>query len=85
MFPDVVALRRLGAIGCRYHEEQHHGNHGTAGIEFEGRSDVDMAVEVLERSARALAPSLASLDRYLTWMETHPFRYVTARERLEEE
>jgi hypothetical protein len=84
VFDDVVALRRAGAIGFRYHEERHHGNHGTAGLEFGGRSDIDLAVEVLEQSAETLLPALASLTRYSQWLESHPFRYLTARERLEE-
>jgi len=81
---DVVTLRRWGAMGFRYHEERHHGNHGTAGIEFQGRSDIDMAVEVLEKSAEALLPALASLTRYADWLDTKPFRYIEATERLEE-
>lgn len=82
---DVVALRRAGAIGFRYHEESHHGNHGTVGIEYQGRSDLDMAVEVLEKCAEVLAPSLASLTRYADWLEAHPVRYIVATERLEQE
>jgi len=85
VFQDVVALRRIGAIGFRYYEERHHGNHGTAGIEFRGRADVDMAVEVLERSAEALLPALVSLTRYTDWVGAHPFRYITASDRLGEE
>jgi hypothetical protein len=85
IFADVVALRRQGAIGFRYHEERNHGNHGTAGLEFRGRSDIDMAAEVLERSADALVPALGSLTRYQEWLAARPFRYVTATERLDEE
>ena len=85
VFADVVALRRLGAIGFRYYEERNHGNHGTAGLEFRGRPDVDMAVEVLQRSAEAVLPALESLTRYREWLQEHPFRYITATERLGEE
>jgi hypothetical protein len=84
IFPDVVALRRWGAIGFRYHEERNHGNHGTAGIEFQGRLDIDLAVEVLEKSAEALLPALESLRRYAAWLDTRPFQYIAATERLEE-
>jgi len=84
IFPDVVALRRWGQIGFRYHEERNHGNHGTAGLEFQGRLDLDLAVEVLERSADALLPALTSLTRYADWLDTKPFRYIEATERLEE-
>jgi len=81
---DVVALRRAGAVGFRYHEEAHHGNHGTAGIDYQGRPDLDMAVEVLHKCAEVLAPSLASLTRYADWLDAHPFRYIAATDRLGE-
>ncbi|MHC5034430.1 MAG: hypothetical protein ACYTFZ_05295, partial [Planctomycetota bacterium] len=84
IFEDVVALRRAGAIGFRYHEEAHHGNHGTAGIEYAGRLDIDMAVDVLHKCAEVLAPSLARLSNYADWMDAHPFAYIAATDRLDE-
>ena len=84
IFPDVRTLRQWGAVGFRYYEERNHGNHGTAGMTFRGRSDVDMAVDVLEKSAEAILPALASFERYLDWIERHPFKYVEATERLDE-
>ena len=84
IFQDVVALRRAGAVGFRYHEEGHHGNHGTAGISYRGRLDIDMAIEVLRKCADVLAPSLASLTSYADWLEAHPLRYIAATERLDE-
>jgi creatinine amidohydrolase/Fe(II)-dependent formamide hydrolase-like protein len=85
IFADVVALRRAGAMGFRYHEEAHHGNHGTAGIEYEGRLDIDMAEEVLHKCAEVLAPSLSGLTRYADWLEAHPFKYIVAVDRLDEQ
>ncbi len=82
IFDDVVALRRAGAIGFRYYEEKHHGNHGTAGIEHDGRLDIDMAVQVLHKCADVLAPSLTSLTSYADWLDAHPFRYIAAADRL---
>ena len=61
---DVVRLRTLGQVGWRYHEEGNHGNHGTAGINDKGRSDIDMTVEVLDRCADVVVPGLASLSHY---------------------
>jgi creatinine amidohydrolase/Fe(II)-dependent formamide hydrolase-like protein len=79
---DVVALRRAGAMGFRYHQEAHHGNHGTAGIEYQGRLDIDMTVEVLHKCAEVLAPSLDKLTNYADWLEAHPFKYIVATDRL---
>lgn len=82
---DLTTLRKLGTIGWRYWEEKNHGNHGNVGIEFKGRSDIDMTVEVLEKCADVLLPAFESLDRYSQWLEEHPFRYIVPTERLDEE
>ena len=83
VFEDVKTLRQWGAVGFRYHQERHHGNHGTAGLKWKGRADVDMAVEVLEKSADAVLPALTSFTKYREWLEEHPFKWVTATERLD--
>lgn len=82
--PDVAALRSAGMVGWRYYEERNHGNHGTAGIQFKGKSDIDLAVEALEKSAEVLMPVLASLDRYNEWLSKRPVKYITPTERLDE-
>lgn len=84
IFPDVRALRRLGAVGFRYYKEGNHGNHGTIGMTFKGKPDIDMAVEVLEKSAETILPALESYDRYLDWLEEHPFKYIEATDRLDD-
>jgi len=84
VFDRVVSLRRAGAIGFRYYEERNHGNHGTAGITWKGRLDIDLAAEVLEKCAELLLPALENLSRYAEWLEKHPFRYLTAVERVDE-
>jgi hypothetical protein len=84
IFKDVVALRRTGTVGWRYHEEKNHGNHGTAGRRFRGKSDIDLAVEVLEKCADLLAGTLQSLDRYSAWLRKHPFKYIVPTDRLDE-
>jgi creatinine amidohydrolase/Fe(II)-dependent formamide hydrolase-like protein len=81
---DVTAMRRLGAVGFRYHEESNHGNHGNAGIVFKGRSDVDLAIEVLLKSAEAVIPGLSRLQHYADWLESHPTSFIRATERLDE-
>src|SRR6185295_14343129 len=44
---DVHQMRRVGAEGFRYFEEKQHGGHGTEGITFKGKSDIDLTVEIL--------------------------------------
>jgi hypothetical protein len=36
---DVREMKKFGTVGWRYFEEKNHGNHGTAGITFHGKSD----------------------------------------------
>jgi creatinine amidohydrolase/Fe(II)-dependent formamide hydrolase-like protein len=82
--PDIAALRKLGVVGFRYHEEGNHGNHGNAGIIYKGRSDIDLAVEVLHKSAEAVIPGLSRLQHYADWLDQHPPAFIRARERLDE-
>ncbi len=82
--PDVTAMRKWGAVGWRYFEEKNHGNHGNAGIVLNGRSDVDIAVDVLRKSADLIVPALASFEHYSKWLEQHPVQYISATERLQE-
>jgi creatinine amidohydrolase len=81
---DVTEMRRLGAVGFRYHEESNHGNRGNAGIVFKGRSDLDLAIEVLHKSAEAVIPGLSRLQHYADWLERHPTSFIRPKERLDE-
>jgi creatinine amidohydrolase len=80
---DVNEMRRLGVVGFRYHEESNHGNRGNAGVVWNGRSDVDLAVEVLQKSAEAVIPGLGRLQHYADWLDQHPASFIRATERLE--
>ena len=81
---DIAAMRKYGAVGWRYYEEKNHGNHGTAGIVFHGRPDIDLAVDVLNRCAELAAPALESFAHYRQWLATHPMQYIKATDRLSE-
>ena len=81
---DVNEMRRWGSVGFRYFEEGNHGNHGNAGIMFRGRSDIDIAVDVLKKSAEAIIPALARFGHYAEWLDQHPVHYIGPTERLNE-
>lgn len=81
---DVRQARRFGAVGWRYFEEGNHGNHGTAGIIFKGKSDIDMAVEILNKCADLVAPVLENYAHYQKWLSEHPMEYIRATDRLDE-
>jgi hypothetical protein len=82
--PDIAAMRKWGAVGFRYFEEKNHGNGGNAGVMFNGRSDIDIAVDVLNKSADVIVPALANFEHYSKWLEQHPMQYVVPMERLQE-
>jgi hypothetical protein len=81
---DTRQMRRVGAVGWRYFEEKNHGNHGTAGIIFKGRSDIDLTVEILHKCADLALPALASFAHYQKWLAEHPMEYIKATDRLDE-
>ncbi len=51
---------------------------------FNGRSDIDIAVDVLHKSADVIVPALASFERYSKWLEQHPMQYISPTQRLQE-
>jgi creatinine amidohydrolase/Fe(II)-dependent formamide hydrolase-like protein len=81
---DIVEMRKWGVVGFRYYEEKNHGDMGNAGIIYNGRSDIDIAVDVLRKSADVIAPALASFERYSKWVEQQPVHYINATDRLQE-
>lgn len=81
---DARQLRKYGTAGWRYIEEKNHGNHGTAGIVFKGKSDIDLTVEILNKCADLVVPALASFGHYQKWLAEHPMEYIKATDRLEE-
>jgi creatinine amidohydrolase/Fe(II)-dependent formamide hydrolase-like protein len=79
---DVDMLRKLGAIGFRYHEEGNHGNHGNAGLFHRGVPDVDLAGSVLAKCAELVVPLLERYSRYVEWIEGKPFTFIVPTENL---
>ncbi len=81
---DIKQARRFGTVGWRYFEEKNHGNHGTAGIMFKGKSDIDLTVEILHKCADLVVPVLSNFAHYRKWLEEHPREYIQANERMDE-
>jgi creatinine amidohydrolase/Fe(II)-dependent formamide hydrolase-like protein len=81
---DIKQARKFGAVGFRYYEESNHGDHGTAGIMFHGKSDIDMTVDILHKCADLALPALASFAHYQKWLSEHRTEYIKATDRLNE-
>ena len=81
---DIRQIRKVGAVGWRYFEEKHHGASGTAGITFNGKSDIDMAVEILNKCADLALPALQSFGHYQKWLADRPMQYIKPTDHLDE-
>jgi hypothetical protein len=81
---DTRQMRRVGAVGWRYSDEKQHGGAGTVGMTFKGKSDIDLAVEVLHKCADLALPAIASFTHYQKWLSEHPMEYIQATDRLSE-
>jgi creatinine amidohydrolase/Fe(II)-dependent formamide hydrolase-like protein len=81
----INAMRMYGSVGFRYYEEGQHGNHGTAGRTHNGVSDVDLAEQVLRKSAELMVPVLDDFTKYVEWMEKQEMKYVVPTERLNDD
>lgn len=82
--PDIAEMRKWGTVGFRYFEEKNHGNGGNAGLTLNGRSDVDLAVDVLRKSAEVIVPALTSYEHYSNWLDQHPMQYISPTDRLQD-
>jgi hypothetical protein len=51
---------------------------------FKGRSDFDLAVDVLNKCADLALPALESFAHYRKWLSEHPVEYVRATDRMDQ-
>ena len=77
-------MKKWGAVGFRYFEEQNRGHRGHAAMTFNGRSDSEIAVDALHESADVILPGLANLEHSAKRPEQHPMQYISPAERLQE-
>lgn len=84
IFDDIRELRKWGSVGFRYFDEGSHGNHGTAGIIYNGVPDIDLTVEVLKKCADIALPALNNYAHYVEWIAKQPFKYIVPTEHLDD-
>ncbi|HLX60244.1 MAG TPA: creatininase family protein [Planctomycetota bacterium] len=73
---DIRILRRLGARGFRYDAEREHSSHGTVGLTYEGKSDVELGVKLIDALADYLLPAVEALKHHRDYLKAHPAKRI---------
>src|SRR5262245_28839053 len=72
----VNILRSRGTRGFRYDSEREHSSHGTVGLTFRGRPDIELGLMILDALADYLLPAVEALRRHKEYLRTHPARRI---------
>jgi creatinine amidohydrolase/Fe(II)-dependent formamide hydrolase-like protein len=78
----VNTLRRSGTRGFRYDAEREHSSHGTVGLTFRNRPDIELGHMILDSLADYLLPAVDALRRHKEYLRTHPARRIEAQRPL---
>lgn len=72
----VRVLRGRGARGFRYDAEREHSSHGTVGLTWRGRSDVELGERIIDALADYLLPAVDALKRHRDYLKAHPDKRI---------
>jgi creatinine amidohydrolase/Fe(II)-dependent formamide hydrolase-like protein len=72
----VTILRSRGTRGFRYDAEREHSSHGTVGLTFRGKPDIELGLMILDALADYLLPAVDALRRHKEYLRTHPARRI---------
>jgi creatinine amidohydrolase/Fe(II)-dependent formamide hydrolase-like protein len=70
----VRILRSRGTRGFRYDAEREHSSHGTVGLSFRGKPDIELGLMILDGLADYLLPAVDALRQHKEYLRTHPAR-----------
>ena len=65
-----------GTRGFRYDTEREHSAHGTVGLTWKGRPDVELGVKIIEAMADFLLPAVDALKQHRDWIKAHPAKRI---------
>ena len=71
---DTIGAR--GTRGFRYDTEREHSAHGTVGLTWQGRPDIELGSRILEGLADYLLPAVEALKRHRDWCRAHPAQRI---------
>src|SRR5262245_48186374 len=72
----VTTLRRRGTRGFRYDTEREHSSHGTVGLTYQDRPDIELGLRILEALADYLLPAVEALRKHRDYLKAHPPRRI---------
>src|SRR5262249_13282567 len=72
----VTTLRRRGTRGFRYDTEREHSSHGTVGLAFQDKPDIELGLRILEALADYLLPAVEALRKHRDYLKAHPPRRI---------
>ena len=72
----VTTLRQRGARGFRYDTEREHSSHGTVGLTYQDKPDIELGLRILEALADYLLPAVEALRKHRDYLKAHPPRRI---------
>jgi creatinine amidohydrolase/Fe(II)-dependent formamide hydrolase-like protein len=78
----VNILRSRGTRGFRYDAEREHSSHGTVGLTYRGKPDIELGLMILDALADHLLPAVDALRRHKEYLRAHPPRRIERQEPL---
>lgn len=72
----VNILRSRGTRGFRYDTEREHSSHGTVGLTYRGRPDIELGLLILDALAEHLLPAVDALRRHKEYLRANPPRVI---------
>src|SRR5262249_29713097 len=72
----VTILRSRGPRGLRYDSEREHSSHGTVGLTFRDKPDIELGLMILDALADYLLPAVDALRRHKEYLRAHPARRI---------
>jgi len=72
----VRILRSRGTRGFRYDSEREHASHGTVGLTYQGRPDIELGLQILDALAEYLLPAVEALKLHRDYLRAHPPRTI---------
>jgi len=81
---DIRILRGRGARGFRYDSEREHSSHGTVGLTYQGQSDVELGIKLIDAMADYLLPAVEALKKHRDYLKEHPAKRIEKMEPLDQ-
>lgn len=72
----IRTLRSRGTRGFRYDTEREHASHGTVGLTYQGKPDIELGLLILDALADYLLPAVEALKVHRDYLRAHPARMI---------